>query len=189
VSAPRRHRHKRDEVADVAAGLIERAGLAALTVREVAAAAGCSTTVVTHYFADKSELLLHTYRLVANRAQRRIDRVLEADPLDLQGWCEALLPVDDLRRRDCKVWFAFWHAASDDATYAAEQRYWVQHSRRVLRGILAKRGYPRAAATARHLLALLMGVAVQAVFDADDWPRARQIAFFRDEIRRLDALR
>ena len=188
---PARHTHdrKRDEVAGVAAELIERAGLAAVTVREVAAAAGCSTTVVTHYFADKDELLLHTYRLVANRAQARIDRVLEADPLDLQGWCEALLPIDDSRRRNCKVWFAFWHAASDDATYAAEQRGWVLHARRVAQGILAKRGCPRGAATARHLLALLMGVAVQAVFDAEDWPRARQIAFFRDEIKRIDALR
>jgi hypothetical protein len=81
------------------------------------------------------------------------------------------------------------HAASDDATYAAEQRGWVLHARRLAQGILTRRGCPRAAATARHLLALLMGVAVQAVFDAEDWPRARQVAFFREEIRRIDALR
>lgn len=186
------HDRKRDQMAEVAARLIEREGLDGVTVREVAAAAGSSTTVVTHYFSDKRELLLHTYRFVANREQQRIDAVLEADPCDLQGWLESLLPLDDARSRDCKVWIAFWRAASGDPAFTAEQKLRVLNARRGLRDLLIRRGTGRltkhtSEVHARRLLALLMGVAVQAVFDPEDWPAARQRKFFRDEIKLLDS--
>ena len=60
---------RRAELADAAARLIARSGIEAATMREVAAEAGLTTGALTHYFADKHELLLTTFQ--ASLARRR----------------------------------------------------------------------------------------------------------------------
>ena len=67
---------RRLELADVAARLIARGGLGATTMRDVAAEAGFTTGSVTHYFADKRELLLLT--LNASLERRRALRATAA---------------------------------------------------------------------------------------------------------------
>ena len=52
---------RRSELAAAAAQLIARSGVGAATIREVAAEAGWTTGALTHYFADKRELLLFTF--------------------------------------------------------------------------------------------------------------------------------
>ncbi|MDD2669165.1 TetR/AcrR family transcriptional regulator, partial [Zoogloea sp.] len=89
------HEKRRQQIAGIAADLISRVGLDALTMREIAAAAGYSTTIVTHYFASKRDLLLYTYRASASNAQGRVNAVLARDPCDLKGSIEALLPLDE----------------------------------------------------------------------------------------------
>src|SRR4051794_41799955 len=103
------HEARRAEVAAVAADLIARRGLD-VSVRDVAAAGGYSTTVVTHYFASKRELPLHAYRSAGAATERRLSRVQD----DLLAVCEAILPLDEPRRRTWQTWFAFWGAAIAD---------------------------------------------------------------------------
>ena len=69
------HEARRAEVAAVAADLIARRGLDGVSVRDVAAAGGYSTTVVTHYFASKRELLLQAYRSAGTATEERLARV------------------------------------------------------------------------------------------------------------------
>ena len=52
---------RRNELAAAAAQLIARSGVGAATLREVAAEAGWTTGALTHYFADKRELLRFTF--------------------------------------------------------------------------------------------------------------------------------
>ena len=61
------HEVRRREVASIAAQVVVKEGRAGLTVRNVAQAAGCSTTVVSHYFADMAELFYETYAFAASR--------------------------------------------------------------------------------------------------------------------------
>ena len=110
------HQARRAEVAAVAADLIARRGLD-VSVRDVAAAGGYSTTVVTHYFASKRELLLHAYRSAGFATEERL-----AAKRGLFGICEAILPLDEPRRRTWQTWFAFWGAAVADEELAALQR-------------------------------------------------------------------
>ena len=51
------HEQRRLRIAEFAINLIAAEGLSAATVRRIAADAGFSTTAITHYFADKQELL------------------------------------------------------------------------------------------------------------------------------------
>lgn len=160
-----------------------------MTIREVAAAAGFSTTIVTHYFASKRELLLYTYQAAAGRAQARVDRVLGEDGGDLQGYLEALLPLDRESLRDWRVYFAFWQIASIDTGFAKEQRRRMLQVREIIAGIVEARSESvQASEVARHLLTVLLGVAVQAIFDQKGWSAARQKAFVADEIGSIGLL-
>jgi AcrR family transcriptional regulator len=52
------HAQRRHQLAAAACAVVARAGLAGLTMRDVAAEARCTTGMVTHYFDDKRQLLL-----------------------------------------------------------------------------------------------------------------------------------
>ena len=152
-------------------------GIDAVTFRDVAAAAGYSTAIVSHYFADKRELLIATYRTAGHRAADRIAKVVAADPADLLGVLEALSPQDDDRRADWRVWAAFWGGALGDADLAAEQRASVRDARARVAAVLEVGGVrpgPASREAARSLLAVLQGMATQAIFDPEDWPPDRQ---------------
>lgn len=196
MPAPVDHSERRDRIAEIVSDIISRDGLDAVTIRQVATAAGYSTTIVTHYFASKRELLLYTYQAAATHAQRRVDAVLGRDPLDLQGYLEALLPLDEASLREWRVYFAFWQLAAIDTEFATEQQRGERHAREGIVRILEARARagqgpvpadPEAAA--RRLLTLLLGVAVQAMFDPLDWSAGRQKEFLTGELRALGACR
>jgi AcrR family transcriptional regulator len=186
------HEERRREVTAAAAELLVQGGRAALTIRNVAEAVGCSTKVVSHYFTDMGELLHFTYTVAADRAQARVDAVLAADRLDLTGVLEALLPVDAARRADWTIWFAFWSEALTDERLRADQR---RHARstntriaRILAGLVTERGRPLACSVdeaAWRLGALVQGIAAQATFDPHHWTVARQRSVLAGELALL----
>lgn len=181
------HDARRRLVAEVAATLVAERGLEAVTFRELAEQAGFSTAIVSHYFADKREVLQVTYHHTVRRARERLRRATAAAPADVAGALEALLPLDDERRRDWKVWFAFWAVAAADTALAAEQRERVLRTRQDIAGLLAALPAPPddLDVAARQVLSTIMGMAAQAVFDADDWPPARQRAMVRTTLAAL----
>lgn len=182
------HDERRRHVAAVAARLVADGGIDAATVREVAAAAGTSTAIVCHYFRNKRELLQLTFAHAAGRARRRIDAVLDRDPGDVRGLCEALLPLDDERRDDWRVWFAFWAPAVADPALGADQQRRMRETRdRIAAAMTAAPDAPTRAAAereARRLLTIVTGIAAQAVFDPAEWSPSRQRALLRDELGR-----
>ena len=98
------HEARRAEVAAAVWRIVARDGVDAITVRRVAAETGMSTSVVSHYFADKDDLLQLAFHLVVERARRR---TAEAP---LGGRSRALLvtglPLDDDRRTEARIWFS-----------------------------------------------------------------------------------
>lgn len=177
------HEERRRAVAEIATDLIARGGLDALTVREVARAASYSTAIVSHYFSGKRELLSYIYEAAVDRAALRINKVLAADPCDLQGAIDAILPVNAEQSRDWQVWFAFWGMAVADPEFGGEQRRMVLNAHRIFREILVTRQRARLLSRnadcellARLCVTLLDGIAIQAVFDPADWPPERQRA-------------
>jgi AcrR family transcriptional regulator len=188
------HDARRLEVAEVAARLIAQMGVERVTVRELAKAAGYSTAIVSHYFADKRQLLLFTYQAAAQSARTRVDAVRATAPDDLEGCLLALLPSDDSRRREWQVWLSFWGMAIGDPEFAEVQRHRVLDTRRMIRGVLeamSARGRLRADTDfdllSRQLLTIVNGLAVQAGFDPEDWPAERQAKVLRQTIAPLTA--
>jgi AcrR family transcriptional regulator len=183
------HQERRHAVTAVAADLVARRGRNALTVRNVAEAAGCSTKVVSHYFDDMADLLHQIYDHAADRARARIDAVVANDPADVEGLIEAVLPLDDERRDDWRVWFAFWSEALATAEFAQDQRERARTTAERIRSSLHRlRADGRLSASvdvetaADRLSALIPGVAAHAVFDPAGWTASRQRRVLRDEL-------
>lgn len=183
------HTQRRSDVTAVAAELVATRGRSALTVRNVAGAAGHSTTVVSHYFDDVSDLLHEVYEFATDRARRRIEAVLETDPSDVAGLIEAVLPLDQVRRQDWRIWFAFWSEALAVPAFAAEQRARARTTAKRIRnclellrtdGRLPERTDVSRAAD--RLSVLIPGIAADATFDPGRWTPTRQRQVLRDEL-------
>ena len=134
------HAARRRHVAATAAELVGTHGLDALTFRNVAEAAGFSTTVVTHYFADKRDLLLSTFREVADRLGARFDEA-RLRGSGLRGCLEALLPLDAGRRTEWRLLTCFWGVAISDPEFAAEDASHVRSAQVRIKELL-RRDHP-----------------------------------------------
>jgi AcrR family transcriptional regulator len=103
---------------DALVQVVATKGLAAVSVRSVAAAAGVSTAQVQYYFRTKDELLAAAYQHVADGLKQRvraIDRT--GHPRDaLSRVLHVWVPVDETRVRDARVWLTFAAAAPVSAT-------------------------------------------------------------------------
>ncbi len=185
------HEARRIALAEVAADLVAAGGAEAATVRAVATAAGFSTKAVTHYFADKRALMLLTYRHAALSSQARTDASQPEGLADIAALLHALLPADPKVERDWRVWFSFWGLAIADPEFAAEQRVRMRDFvARIAECLAADPDYAHLAADERPrvasaLLAALIGIVTQVIFDTETWPAAQQQRAIDDALARI----
>jgi AcrR family transcriptional regulator len=180
---------QRAHVTDLAAQLVAIEGVAALTFRRVAESAGTSTAIVSTYFTDKRDLLLSTLRAAAARTTVRFEAAVSAGG-DLQACLEAWLPLDEDRLTDWRVIIAFWGTAVADPELAKVQAGHVERARGRVAKLLPVRGAAGpnsldAAGTAHQIVALTLGIALQAVFDPTGPTASAQRAVLRDALSRL----
>jgi AcrR family transcriptional regulator len=171
---------RRTELTDATARVIARSGIEAATMREIAAEAGWTTGALTHYFTDKRDLLLATFQAsLAARRSLRAGRA-HASLLDqLRASLEGALPLDDDRRRHWLVTLACCTQASGDEQLAAAQRDAYREFRDHVADLVRESriaDQQDARSVAERLIAIVDGVAVQALFDPGSWPPDRQLA-------------
>jgi AcrR family transcriptional regulator len=169
--APVDHDDRRRRIAEVCVDVIGREGLEAATIRRIAAEVGFSTTIVTHYFADKQELLLWAYRALAEEAEAHFRDVASRDPADLVGCLLAMTAADEVGQRRWRAYVAFWDRASRDRVFAAEQRMRIEGALgRICEVVRARNGGRGDVERVSRLLnALVQGISVQALIDPDSW--------------------
>jgi TetR/AcrR family transcriptional repressor of bet genes len=163
-------------IASAAISAIGEIGLDALRLRDVAAAGAMTTGAVTHYFDGKDAVLEAALAEVVRRifeGQDEVEVQLErGTPVDAIA---AFLPNTDERRRDWKVWFAFWgRAAADERLRGLHKRYYAEVIGR-LEVLLARRFPPgRRAGLADAIVAAVDGIGIRAALEPEDWPPERQ---------------
>jgi len=168
------HAERREKIAEIAARVIARDGLEAATVRRIAAEVGFSTTIVTHYFADKDELLLHAYRFVVKQSSERFDLAIAHDPADVVGCLLALTAADESSFLGWRVYVALWEKAKIDPVFAAEQRMGIDTALQRIATVLKNRFGDRTNSEAvQMLITIVNGISVQALFDPEAWPQER----------------
>jgi AcrR family transcriptional regulator len=176
---------RRDDITSAAARVIARAGIEAATMREVAAEAGWTTGVLTHWFADKRELLLATFEAsLSKRRSLRPTTELMSRAQQLRHSLEGALPLDDERRRHWMVTLACCSHAVGDPRLAAAQTAGYREFRDHVTLQVSESGWSRGdpRTTAERLIALVDGIAMQALFDPTSWPPQRQLAALDAEL-------
>jgi AcrR family transcriptional regulator len=181
------HDERRRRIARVAVDVIAREGLQAATIRRIAAEVGFSTTVVTHYFAEKQELLRWTYRVMAEDGRARVARALSADTSDLLAALIAMCAVDDASLRLWRVFLAFCDEAARDPVFANEQRVQTDLAIGQIASIIRARYGERADVdgASRLLNGLVQGISVQVVVDPDRWSREQIRGALAAQVRML----
>lgn len=185
------HAARRREVARAARQLILQKGLDRVTVREVAATLGFSTTVVSHYFRGKRELMFLVFQETQGQAERRFRQAIEGNLPVLEA-LETLLPRDPESRDSWRVWFAFWSMTLTDEEFGREQVVQARKTSELVAqlleqsGISAEGGEERIT-RAQRLFAVLTGIATQATHDPEGWPVERQRKMLRQELDSLSS--
>ena len=75
-----------------AAQLIADEGISALTNQKIAKRLSGSTTMVTHYFRSKRELVLDTYQTMASRSRVRLEQAMPKATTDSPRACAPCCP-------------------------------------------------------------------------------------------------
>jgi AcrR family transcriptional regulator len=186
------HVVRRREVCEIAAKIIARKGVEGITFRNVAREAGCSMRIVSHYFRNKRDLLLQTFREFSARSLQEGEEAISSG-MDLQPALERLLPLDRERRLNWQVWLAFWGTIASDPEFIAEQRL---RSRQI--AALIERMLVRSSATApadmdctfesERIVTLIVGIATQSLFDPRKWVADKQRAHLAKELSDIGLL-
>lgn len=156
-------------------------------MREVAAEAGWTTGALTHHFTDKRALLQFTLEasLEGRWARRRARRSLDPSAA-LRATLVDALPTDEASLLHWTVTVAFCAQASGDPELAVTQRDAYREFRSDVTSLVIASGRAtgdEAVHEAERLIALLDGVALQALFDPATWPPLRQIAVIDEALR------
>ena len=185
------HDARRRHIAATAAELVGTRGLEALTFRNVAEAAGSSTTVLTHYFTDKRDLLSSTFEFVAARSGVRFDEARRSGG-GLRECLEALLPLDPERQTEWRLLTCYWGTAVSDPDLAQAQAQHVRSAERRIESLL-RQHYPQLAGAelevvARRLVTVVQGLGAHSALDPDHWSPADQRRVLSHELSSLGGL-
>lgn len=158
-------------------------GLERLTVRAVAAAAGCTTGLVMHRFPNRQALLLHARRLLHETTRARVES-LESSAAGPRAALRAILrqgmALDEQTRQEAIVWMGFLAAAVTDDDLIEEHRRnnraWRARIERLVAAAAPEWTPERVATVALALITMTEGVAAYAAADPGAFPAAAQEA-------------
>jgi AcrR family transcriptional regulator len=183
---------RRHRLVLAAAALIAEEGIGALTNQRIASRLGASTTIVTHYFRSKRELILQTYETMASRSRARVEHAVANDDDPLAASLHALLPLTDDTLVEWKVWLAYQGMSVGDAEltgiWAARSKSAVDRIARLIAADIKAsqiRSEINPATEAGRLFALVQGMSFQSLVDPAHWS-AKQLRRIVDlELARL----
>ncbi len=186
------HDERRDLICHAACGVIARIPLDRLTLRDIAAAAGCTTGAVTHYFSDKGEVLAAAWDWVIKSRERRLEDEFRDGAPDLRRVLWQHLPLDAERAVESRVMCAFVGKAYNDEQLSAKRRSRAVELHGAFRRTLE---YCRKNGTvspdcdleqeAELLLDLIVGISMRMSLDPERWPPARQLEHLDAYLKKL----
>jgi AcrR family transcriptional regulator len=169
------HDERRRRIAEVTVDVIAREGLEAATIRRIAAELGGPTKIITHYFADKQELLVWAYRSLAEQHERYLTEVIARDPTDIVAALMAMTAVDESHAQLWRVYVAFWDRAARDPFFAELQRMQIDLALKRIAEIIRARNGERedVESVSQRLNALVQGISLLAMAEKERWTPER----------------
>ncbi|MET8279549.1 TetR/AcrR family transcriptional regulator [Micromonospora sp. NPDC005174] len=161
--------------------VLAQQGLEKLTVRAVAAAAGCTTGLVMHRFPNRRALLLHARQLLHETTRERVEALEAAAPSPraaLRAVLRQGMATDPESTNWSIVWLGFLAAAvADDeliGMHRRNNRDWRQRAERLVAAAAPDWPADRVGTVALGLIAMTEGVAALAAADPAAYPADEQ---------------
>ncbi|MER9777096.1 TetR family transcriptional regulator [Mesorhizobium sp. M0220] len=104
-------------IAKAAGKAIAGKGISAVTMIDIANAAGVTTGMITHYFESKSEIIAAALRIPFLNMERKIAHLLEEGETDLAFLLDAAIPASKSASEDCVIWVNFWGVIAADPEF------------------------------------------------------------------------
>ena len=178
-----------------AAELIADEGINALTNAKIAKRLSGSTTMVTHYFRSKRELVLDTYQTMASRSRARLEEAMRGSDDPLTACLHAMLPLDDSTRVEWRVWLAYQGMSVGDPEltqiWAARAASAVDRLSRLFDADIAAGRMPRNIdpdTEGGRLFSLIQGMSFQSIVDPKRWSPAHLRRIVNLELTRLRSI-
>jgi AcrR family transcriptional regulator len=188
------HDERREELLQAVWRVIARDGMEGTTIRGIAKETGWSTGVLSHYFADKGDIIGSALRLAYERIATRWDEKLEGltGAAALYELVLDNLPLDDERELETKLLMNYWSLMirGHDLTPRPRRRgpLLIDLLTRLVReGQEAGeiRGDEAPEDIAERLLGLIDGFSLHALLNPERLTRERQISLIQLEFDRL----
>ncbi|SMD18452.1 TetR/AcrR family transcriptional regulator [Kibdelosporangium aridum] len=191
--APGDHDARRRDVSEAVWRVLAARGFGQLTLRAVAAEMGASTGMLTHYFPAKRDLVRYAHAIAEERTLAALYRELDVTGLAaLREYLLDVLPLTPESVAMNRVWVSFWDAAIGDEELAATETARYERWRGKLRPhvlVALEKGEIPADTDVEDVVAsaaaITHGLVVQALFDPDRFPPARQVRLIDDYLRTL----
>ena len=173
------HDARRRDIATVALTLLARDGASGLSLRNIAAEMGGSLTLVTHYYANRQELMTDLARQICDGWQADIDRMDEAhhEPRErLRTFLAWMLPLTEKGQEEEHARLALLVADSAPDCRAVLVEFdndLRELLRQRLAGLVPKKRVP---VVADLLRAFTSGIVLDAQLTPELWPAKRQLA-------------
>ena len=176
------HNERRAEIAKAAASAIDEVGLDRVRLVDVAKRASCTTGAVRHYFPDKNAVLgaalEHVLTNLTTYIPGAIPRRKDAPPVE--SFLEALaeiLPIDEARRRDWRIWIAFCGRAVRMPALAKQHRDAYAQIQQSLANAMVDVGVAHSVPDAQQLavsvVSALDGLGLRAILEPEEWSANR----------------
>lgn len=157
--------------------VLAQQGLERLTVRAVAAAAGCTTGLVMHRFPNRRALLLHARELLHEKTRARVEALeaaADSPRVALRAVLEQGLATNPETIHESIVWLGFLAAAvSDDELIAMHRRNnqaWRERVERLVTAAAPTWSPAQTKTAALALITMTEGAAAFAAADPDAYP-------------------
>ena len=179
------HEQRRREILEATWRVIDKQGIEAATIREIAREAGYSNGVLSHYFANKEDILISAHKAAFQQVFERANTA-NASLVGVAALRQALLealPLDEVRRLEAVLDVSFWSLALSNERLNAVRHDSIVDGRAWWLGLIAS-GRARGEITSPssddvlcdEIQALIDGISVQAVMYPRDMTPERQLA-------------
>lgn len=177
------HEAQQERISKAVWSILAGKGIEHLTIRAVAAEAGCTTGLVMHRFPGRSALLAHARDLLHMRTRARVER-LEAEATTPRAALRAILAqgmaLTDDSTQEALVWMGFLAASVGDEDlielHRKNNRAWRDRVARLVAASAPDWDEGRVAIAVFALMSAAEGAAQLACFDPETYSAEAQEA-------------